>query len=101
MPLAIDLDTVCSKSEDVVAREIEDEILIVPLVSGIGDPGDEMYTLNPTGQVIWQQLDGERSLREVAAGLADEFSTPVGELEEDVLGFAAELTRRGLLVVRS
>jgi hypothetical protein len=101
MPLAIDLNTLCSKSDGVVAREIEDEILIVPLVAGIGDPGDELYTLNPTGQAIWQQLDGERTLGEVAARLADEFGAPVGELEADVLGFATELTRRGLLTARS
>ena len=48
------LDAKCTPSEDVVAREIEGDVIIVPLVSGIGDEDDELYTLNPTGQAIWQ-----------------------------------------------
>jgi len=37
-------------SEDVVAREIEGELIIVPLAAGIGDLEDELYTLNETGK---------------------------------------------------
>ena len=36
------LATVCIPSEDVVAREIEGEIVIVPLVAGIADADDEL-----------------------------------------------------------
>ena len=43
------LDMICAPSEDVVAREIEGEIVIVPLASGIGDMEDELFTLNETG----------------------------------------------------
>ena len=96
----LDLNTVCTPSKDVVAREIEGEILIVPLVSGIGDADDELYTLNETGQAIWQKLDGQRTLKDIALLLADEFSTPLSELEKDVLGFAGELTKRGILTVK-
>ena len=96
----IDLNTVCEKSDGVVAREIEDEILIVPLVAGIGDADDELYTLNETGQAIWQAIDGQRSLKDVAALLADDFDDPVEEIERDVLDFAGELARRGILVTK-
>jgi hypothetical protein len=91
------LDIVCVPSEDVVAREIEGEIVIVPLVSGIGDAEDELYTLNPTGQAIWQKLDGKRTLKDVAVLLAEEFDAPLAELENDVIGFTAELTKRKML----
>ena len=33
-------------SSDVVARMIEGQVVIVPLVSGIGDAEDELYTLH-------------------------------------------------------
>jgi len=92
--------TICAPSDDVVAREIEGEIVIVPLVAGIGDAEDELYTLNETGQAIWQKLDGKRTLRDVAALLAGEFNAPLPELENDVLGFASELTRRGILTAK-
>ncbi len=98
MATQLNLDTVCACSENVVARTIEDEIVIIPLVAGIGDEEDELYTLNETGQAIWQKLDGRRTLREVAALLAETFEGSRGELEADVLGFAGELTRRGILV---
>ncbi len=97
MEANVTLSTICAPSEDVVAREIEGEIIIVPLVSGIGDAEDELYTLNETGQAIWEKLDGERTLKDVAASLAEQFDTTKEELEHDVLGFATELTRRRIL----
>ncbi|MEM5790032.1 MAG: PqqD family protein [Syntrophobacteraceae bacterium] len=100
MNVFLDLKTVCRQSEDIVAREIEGEILIVPLVAGIGDSEDELYTLNDTGQAIWQKLDGERTLGEVAQLLSLQFDIPLAQLEQDVLGFASELARRRILVAR-
>ncbi len=97
----LNLNVVCAPSEDVVAREIEGEIVIVPLVAGIGDAEDELYTLSLTGQAIWQKLDGQRTLKEVAAALADKFDAPLASIENDVLGFAGELTQRGILTVIS
>jgi hypothetical protein len=42
----ISLNAVLVPSEDVVTREIEGEIIIVPLVAGIGDLEDELVTIN-------------------------------------------------------
>jgi len=97
MTSEVTLQTVCVPSEDVVAREIEGEIIIVPLVAGIGDADDELYTLNETGKAIWDRLDGQRSLAAVAAELTGEFDAPAAEIEADVLGFAAEMAQRGIL----
>jgi len=100
--MEITLDVKCTPSEDVVARMIEDELIIVPLVAGIGDADDELYTLNETGKAIWQKLDGERSLGVVSAELAEEYSESAAEkIQADVLGFAAEMTRRGILAIRN
>jgi coenzyme PQQ biosynthesis protein PqqD len=100
MASEVTLLTICTPSDDIVAREIEGDIVIIPLVSGIGDADDELYTLNETGQAIWQKLDGQRTLGQVVAALADEFDAPQSDLEADVLGFATELTRRRILVAR-
>ena len=64
MTAAVSLETICAPSADIVAREIEGDIVIVPLVAGIGDADDELYTLNPTGQAIWKKLDGQRTLKD-------------------------------------
>jgi hypothetical protein len=100
MVTQLNLNVVCAPSDDIVAREIEGEIVIVPLVAGIGDAEDELYTLNPTGQAIWQKLDGQRTLKDVALLLAGEFNAPLADIESDVLGFASELTRRRILTVK-
>ncbi len=94
------LDMICAPSEDVVAREIEGELIIVPLTSGIGDMEDELYTLNNTGKAIWGKLDGVRTLAQVAAELADEYNAPAGDIERDVSGLVSELTRRKMVIVK-
>ena len=74
------------------------ELIIVPLIAGIGDGEDELFTLNHTGRVIWAHLDGKRSLAAVATALARDFAAEEGAVERDVLGLVAELAARGILV---
>lgn len=96
----LSLDMICAPSEDVVAREIEAELIIVPLASGIGDMEDELYTLNETGKAIWLRLDRRQSLRAIATELAAEYAVPASDIEQDVLGLVAELVRRKMVVVK-
>jgi len=91
-------DAVYKPSDDVVAREIEGEIIIVPLVAGIGDMEDELFTLNDTGKAIWDKLDGQRSLADVVTELSPEFEAEDGAIERDVFGLVAELVQRKMLV---
>jgi hypothetical protein len=96
--MTIRRDAVYAVSEDVVAREIEGEIIIVPLMAGIGDLEDELFTLNETGKAIWEKIDGRRSLAEVITALSAEYRAEPGEIEADVLGLMAELARRRMVV---
>jgi hypothetical protein len=96
--MTISRDAVYAVSDDVVAREIEGEIIIVPLVAGIGDLEDELFTLNETGKAIWDRLNGRRSLNDVITELTAEYQAPPGEIETDVLGLVEELSRRRMLV---
>jgi hypothetical protein len=85
-------------SDDIVAREIEGELIIVPLVAGVGSLEDELYSMNDAGREVWRRLDGTRTLRDIAAELSDLFDAPTAEIEADVLGLAAELLSRRMLV---
>jgi hypothetical protein len=100
MDNVISLDSVCALSDDIVARVIEGELIIVPLAAGIGDMEDELYTLNDTGKAIWDRLDGEHTLRQIATELSSEYDSPVTEIETDVLGLVTELVRRKMLLAR-
>jgi len=94
----ISLDVAYVPSEDVVARVIEGELILVPLAAGIGDMEDELYTLNETGRAVWDLLNGQNTLKDVVLKLTVEFEAPEGEIEKDVLGLATELFKRRMLV---
>lgn len=98
MKAKIDPDAIYTPSEDIVAREIEGELIIVPLVSGIGDMEDELFTLNETGRAIWEKLDGKKSLKDVAEELSMEFEASACEIEKDVIGLVGELLKRRMVV---
>jgi hypothetical protein len=93
------LATVPRPSADVVARDIEGELIIVPLVAGIGDMEDELYTLNETGRAVWDRLDGRRPLGQIVEELAGEYDASEEVLRVDVLGLVDELLKRKILVV--
>jgi hypothetical protein len=94
----VTLESKCFPSEDVVAREIEGELVIVPLTSGIGDMEDELYTLNDSGKAIWDRLDGKRSLSNIVDELITEYDVDRNEIEEDVIGLVSELLKRKMLL---
>jgi len=98
MEAKVSLDGLYKPSEDVVARTIEGQLILVPLVSGIGDLEDELFTLNETGKAIWDRLDGKKTLRDVLMELLAEFEAPAGEIEQDLIGLVEELVKRRILV---
>ncbi len=98
--MEIKLDSIYAPSEDVVAREIEGELIIIPLTTGIGDMDEELYTLNDTGKVIWAHLDGQKDLQKIVEELAMEFKASPGEIERDVLGLVGELASRKIVVAQ-
>jgi hypothetical protein len=96
--MTVQMESVYAPSDDVVAREIEGELIIVPLVAGIGDLEDELFTLNETGRAIWDRLDGETNLSAVVADLVAAYDAQPSEIERDVVGLVKELVRRRMLV---
>ena len=94
----VNMDAVYAISDEVVARDIEGHLVIVPLTSGVGDMEDELYSLNETGRDIWDRLDGKTSLKDVIAQLTDAYSGSVQEIQADVLGLMTELLKRRFVV---
>ncbi len=73
-------------------EDVDDSGTVILLLSGM------MHQLNLVGGLIWQQCDGERTLAEIAAELAGEFSVEQAEVESDVEEFVADLAERGWLI---
>ena len=97
MKTQITLDAVYEASGDVVVREVENEIIIIPFASGFDDTENEPYILNTTGQAIWHKLNGRRSLKDIVKDLAAEFNAPAKVIEKDVIGFVEKLLIRKML----
>jgi hypothetical protein len=95
---SIDLNGIYRPSEDVVARDISGEIIIIPITAGIGNMEDDIFSLNETGRAIWDKLDGTRRLKEVVSMLSGEYSGENAEIEKDVLGIVEELLKRKMLI---
>lgn len=93
----VSLNAIYAPSEDVVAREVQGEFIIIPITSGIGGE-DEIFTLNGTGRSIWNELDSKKSLKEVVNCLSLKFDASRAEIEKDVLGLTKELLKKKILV---
>jgi len=94
----IRMDMIFSHSSDVVSREIDGALIIVPLTAGVGDMEDDLFSMNETGTEIWNMLDGKKTVREVAEALTRKYLAEPGELEQDVAGIVTELLKRRMLV---
>ena len=97
MELQVSLDKVYKPSENVVAREVAGEFIIIPITSGVGDLEDEIFSLNESGKGIWDKLSGNKSLRDIALELSKEFETPAEEIEKDCMGLVQELLKRNIV----
>jgi len=98
MTVSVNLEAVYRPSDDVVSREIEGELILIPVASGIGDLEDELYSLNETGKAVWRALDGKKSLRQVAVELAADFAGLPEDIEADVKGLVRELLKRNIVI---
>ncbi|MCD4739331.1 MAG: PqqD family protein [Anaerolineae bacterium] len=75
---------------DVVSRQNEGELVVVLPQSG------KFFVLNGTGAEIFQRLDGERTLAEIAVALhAGYEDIPLARVQTDVLALAQKLLARG------
>jgi len=97
MSQAVSINKVYEVSEEVVAREIQGELIIIPIAAGIGDMEDAMFTLNDHGKSIWGKFDGKKTLGGIVEELEDEFSGSKDAIKKDVLGFTQELFKKKII----
>ena len=63
----------------------------------VDEPAGRALALSPTATLIWKCLDGEATLREIIADLADVFHTRRARVADDVLHVARHFGELGLL----
>jgi len=89
-------DTVLAKREEIVSREIAGETILVPIRGRLVDL-QRIFSVNPVGAHIWQQLDGKRTLAEIRDSVLETFEVERERAETDVQEFVAELVEAELV----
>ena len=86
------------RSDEVVARVIAGETLIIPVRANVADLGS-IYRFNETGTLIWSLLESPRTVAELSAAVAQKYEIESAVAERDVKEFLSELQSVGLVEV--
>jgi hypothetical protein len=83
------------QSPQVVARELsaDEGAVLLHLETA------QYHGVNPVGLLIWELLDGERSVRELVEAVRARVQGAPPQLEGDVMQFLNDVHERGLVVV--
>ena len=89
LPAELGLDSVPHPVHGAVAAILDGEAVVL-------EPDGAAHVLNSSASLVWEALDGERSVRQICRTLAPAGVSPAG-IEEDVLSFVRLLGAQGLL----
>jgi hypothetical protein len=92
------LDDVLVRSEDIVAREIAGECLLVPIARR-GANLDAIYNLNRVAAFIWQRIDGRTPGHAIVSGVAQQFDVEPERAAADFAELASLLLSIGAIRV--
>ncbi len=84
------------RTQDVVSRKIEGELIIVPIRSGVGDL-NSLYTLNPVGSVLWDFMTEDHTVAEMVQRVCDEFEVTAAQAQQDIESFLNSLVEEKLV----
>jgi len=86
----IDLNQRYQRHENFVFRRIEDETILVPIKDNVGDMGS-IYNLNETGALVWELLDGHKTLADIRDTVMAQFEVSTREAQADIFEFISQL----------
>jgi hypothetical protein len=84
------MNYIYKKSDNIVCREIGDEVILVPIRQNSGDL-DNIFTLNDVAASIWHYIDGKNSISDIKGLIATEYEVAVEEAEKDIIDLITQL----------
>ncbi|CAN5489354.1 hypothetical protein BH09BAC6_BH09BAC6_11770 [soil metagenome] len=88
----MDLNITLKRGPEYLHNDVDNEVIMMNMNTG-------MYvTLNETGRSIWYLLDEPKTVSQLIAALAVEYSVTPEQCEKDVLPFIEILTDRKIAV---
>ena len=95
--MTIQLHDIYLPSDKIVARKIEQDLIIVPIQAGVTDVEDAMYSLNETGLIIWEKLGPGKTVLDLCSELADAFNAELETIQADVTQLLEQLLERQII----
>ncbi len=80
-------------SPNAAYQTVETEAILINLITG------SYYSLNDTGTMFWELLDGQRTIADCARLIAAEYEVEASVVEADLLELAADFKQEGLIIV--
>jgi coenzyme PQQ biosynthesis protein PqqD len=96
--MTIKSDSVLLPSNDLIAKEVDEEFIIVVIKAGVSNIEDDLFSLNDTGEAIWNLLDGKRTVSEVIEILKSEYQATDNTIEQDVFHMLDQLLQKNILI---
>ena len=93
-------DYIIKRTDNIVTREIDDELVLVPISSDVADL-QYIYTFNAVGAFIWNQIKEGMSCADILDGVIEAFAVTKLQATADVQDFLCELLGSRLIEVRS
>jgi hypothetical protein len=87
----MDLGTVLAKNPSAAYRVYEGKATVVLLERA------EVKVVNEAGSLVWDRIDGRRTLEEIVQTVIDEFDVEPEQARRDVLEFVASLREHGMV----
>ena len=87
----ISSDQIFSKKKRLPWRIIDNEVVIVDLA------GNNVLQLNDVGRCIWEQINGERPITEIAKTVSAEYEVDPSKADSDTLQFISSLAEKDLV----
>ena len=84
------------RNREVVSRQIEGELIIVPIRHGVGDL-NSLYTLNPVGSVLWDFMMEGHTVPEMVGRICEEFDVSTAQAQNDISDFLDSLLEEKLI----
>jgi hypothetical protein len=92
------MDEVFKKREEIVAREIAGETILVPIRGRLADM-QNIFSLNPVAEYIWRHLNGVKSVEEISMKILENYDMEKEEVDKDLHEFINDLLKEDLIVM--
>ena len=86
----MDLQTLYKLKAKFVAREVGNEMILVPLTGNVAQMS-ELFTLNETARFIWQNITENTTIADIENLMTNEFDIDTETAKEDIDKFMKQL----------